>query len=165
MLWAAAVIMTIFLALNACLTAAVVEMSRVTKIEDTGTTLTKTGTLVTVGQQQTVLPLSSMLYLPRVFRSQLEHLTVKLKSAGGTEVDMKVRSIDFSPAPAPDRQPLTQALALTLIQALTLTLPLALTRSNRPSSALQRRRTRACHARRRASSGAPTILQPVARSP
>ena len=111
MLWAAAVIMTIFLALNACLTAAVVEMSRVTKIEDTGTTLTKTGTLVTVGQQQTVLPLSSMLYLPRVFRSQLEHLTVKLKSAGGTEVDMKVRSIDFSPAPAPDRQPLTQALS------------------------------------------------------
>jgi len=98
MLWAAAVIMTIFLALNACLTAAVVEMSRVTKIEDTGTTLTKTGTLVTVGQQQTVLPLSSMLYLPRVFRSQLEHLTVKLKSAGGTEVDMKVQSTEFSPA-------------------------------------------------------------------
>ena len=111
MLWAAAVIMTIFLALNACLTAAVVEMSRVTKIEDTGTTLTKTGTLVTVGQQQTVLPLSSMLYLPRVFRSQLEHLTVKLKSAGGTEVDMKVLSIEFSPAPAPDRQLLTQALS------------------------------------------------------
>ena len=101
MLWAAAVIMTVFLALNACLTAAVVEMSRVTKIEDTGTMLTKAGTLVEVGQQQTVLPLSSMLYLPRVFRSQLEHLTVKLKSAGGTEVDMKVLSSEFQPCPCP----------------------------------------------------------------
>ena len=101
MLWAAAVIMTVFLALNACLTAAVVELSRVTKIEDTGTMLTKTGTLVEVGQQQTVLPLSSMLYLPRVFRSQLEHLTVKLKSAGGTEVDMKVLSSEFQPCPCP----------------------------------------------------------------
>ncbi len=105
MLWAAAVIMTVFLALNACLTAAVVEMSRVTKIEDTGTMLTKAGTLVEVGQQQTVLPLSSMLYLPRVFRSQLEHLTVKLKSAGGTEVDMKVLSSEFQPCPCP--RPLT----------------------------------------------------------
>ena len=28
--------------------------------------LTKSGTLVEVGQQQTVLPLSSMLYLPRI---------------------------------------------------------------------------------------------------
>ena len=104
MLWAAAFIMLVFLGLNACLTAAVVWLSRETKIEAAGTMLTKSGTLVEVGQQQTVLPLSSMLYLPRVFRSQLEHLTVKLKGSD-TELDMKVQSTDYSPAPAPDPSP------------------------------------------------------------
>ena len=79
LLTAAAVVMFVFLGMNACLTAAVVYLSRETKIEASGTMLTKAGTLVEVGQQRTVLPLSSMLYLPRAYRNQLEHLTVKLE--------------------------------------------------------------------------------------
>ena len=65
--------MSVFLGMNVCLTAAVVYLSRETKIKASGTMLTKAGTLVEVGQQRTVLPLSSMLYLPRAYRNQLEH--------------------------------------------------------------------------------------------
>jgi hypothetical protein len=78
LLIAAGFVMLVFLGMNMGLTAAVIYLAKETKIEETGTMLTKSGTLVEIGQQRTVLPLSSMLYLPRVYRNQLEHLTVKL---------------------------------------------------------------------------------------
>ena len=72
------VVLLVFLGLNMGLTAAVVYMSKETKVAATGLMTTNAGALVEVGQQRVVLPLSSMLYLPRIFRNQLEHLTVKL---------------------------------------------------------------------------------------
>ena len=128
------VVLLVFLGLNMGLTAAVVYMSKETKVAASGIMTTNAGALVEVGQQRVVLPLSSMLYLPRIFRNQLEHLTVKLAGSapwnqtmvwsaqgpGGTiapivrfepvllaarrrsetELDLKVQSTEFRPAPS-----------------------------------------------------------------
>ena len=85
MLAVAVALVMVCVGVNMALTTAVVYLAKDTSVGDTGIMTTTAGALVEIGQQRTVLPLSSMLYLPRVYRSQLEHLTVKLQESAAPD--------------------------------------------------------------------------------